>query len=481
MNEDEQFVETQRDRENMEDEDQKAPPTELSAEDKARAEAEARRQKILSKAGNRLGLVTGETPRTEVSTTIETSNEAEAEAPSKSGKLAAMRRRRFKKGAASSKKEDLGDAGANVKDTVSEPSHGATASLGPSPGQTSNDQTTQGALKPKGDDAVEGDSTPSGDDASTDLPKKKYMGVAKMRRKMIKERQAKEEAEASENEPSSLEHKVATRKTRKISALPIAMYVTTVLLLFLAGLDIGLQQGSIDYTGPGLAVHSQLAPVRLLETLTSGRSGESSSSSKLDDQTAYDDNVDQTENEFDEEVPKTEESGGKIDPLFQVDLDQYTRGPGLLMMAGRFAVACHRVNLSIFYYFPLSIAQRMQSTATALLQSPLMLFLVALAIRHAVGKLLLGADLPEIVNDENDGKDVLAMAQNFAKSFILKSFPTMVSLYDAWAHLRSDMYVILCGLFVGIAWVHQFQIPEISALLGGAQEAAGTDKGSDEL
>jgi len=35
-----------------------------------------------------------------------------------------------------------------------------------------------------------------------------------------------------------------------------------------------------------------------------------------------------------------------------------------------------------------------------------------------------------------------------------KTFPTAVGLYVAWKHLRADMYVITCGLMVGLAIAH---------------------------
>ncbi|KAL7581757.1 hypothetical protein ACA910_022292 [Epithemia clementina (nom. ined.)] len=455
----------------MQDEDTNAFIVEQSEEDRARAEAEARRQKIMEEAGNRMDMVTGVTPRpTTTDEAVSTTEEAKAEAPSKSDKLAAMRRRRFKKKAASSKedasKEDAsgGETGTstaaqgnNTTTTAKDSSNVTTSDEAASMGElqeSSNEQTTEGFSK----------ATEEDDGA----PKKKYVGVAKMRRRMIKERQAKEEAEAAAKESSGmaqsasgidvLSPQLAKRVTRKISVLPIIMHLVTVLLLFFAGLDIGLQQSRIQYSTPDLLVNKEITPIRRLEVLSRGCITEAFSLKSLEtvveeDRASYEDSP--IANEFDEEFPQLEKQGDNIDPLFQVDLDKYTEGPGVFMMAGRFAVACHRVNLSIFYHFPLNLFQRLLATLSALVQSPPMLFLLALAIRQAIGKLVLGADLP-VIEEEKQGKDVIGTVKNFAKSFVQKAFPTAVTFYDAWVHLRSDMYVILCGLFIGIAWYHQF-------------------------
>jgi len=237
--------------------------------------------------------------------------------------------------------------------------------------------------------------------------------------------------------------------------VPITMYIVTVLMLFLAGLDIGLQQNKIEYALTGVVVHDELAPKQELRILNifSGWSSkkETPKSFETSDPLAYDAGA---EEEFDADDDGTKKTDGEnIDPLFQVDLDALTAGPGLFMMMGRFAVACHRLNLSVFYYWPLSMFAKMAS----LLQSPPMLCIIALAIRQAIGKTILGADLPAAVEDESQHKDVMSMVKSFVKNFILRAFPTAANLYDAWVHLRADMYVILCGLFVGIAWHHQFR------------------------
>jgi hypothetical protein len=143
-----------------------------------------------------------------------------------------------------------------------------------------------------------------------------------------------------------------------------------------------------------------------------------------------------------------------LDPLFGLDLDKMTEGPGLLMLLARGAIYLHRINLAIFYYFPRRIAMAMLGMLQPLLHTPPIMAIVAVTVRQLIGKIVLGAKLPSKVTDEKKKSDIMSMIKNMVKSFILSSFPTMVSMYDMWVHLRADMYIVLCGLFVGVVWNH---------------------------
>jgi xanthosine utilization system XapX-like protein len=128
-----------------------------------------------------------------------------------------------------------------------------------------------------------------------------------------------------------------------------------------------------------------------------------------------------------------------------------TRGTGLYFTLARFAVAVHRFHLSIFYYGP----QRLfHALVTMVTPAPPIFCLVAIVIRQFIGKTILGAKLPSKVDDETQHKDVMSMIKNFVVNFVLRAFPTAVTVYDVWTHLRADMYVVLCGFFVGIAFSH---------------------------
>lgn len=253
------------------------------------------------------------------------------------------------------------------------------------------------------------------------------------------------------------------------------MSAVTVLLLFLAGLDVGLHQGQIDYGIQKnlLRVHTELAPREFGIRIQGAFDGFFTSSTAK--RTLVQDDTDPNVEEIDEfSVPsKSEEVVSNIDPLFGVDLDQYTKGDSLYFVAARFAVQCHRVNLAIFYYLPLKIFTGIASSIWQLIDSPPLFCLVAIVIRQFIGKTILGAKIPVVQGDEaTKSKDVLSMAKSFASNFITKSFPTAVLLYDAFSHVRSDMYVVLCGYLVGVAYMHS---TDDGFLAGWRRQQVGSD------
>jgi hypothetical protein len=136
-------------------------------------------------------------------------------------------------------------------------------------------------------------------------------------------------------------------------------------------------------------------------------------------------------------------------------------------MLARGAVNIHRLILRVFYYLPMSVLRTMIAIPQQLLATPPALCIVSLFVRQAA-KLVFGANLPDPARSKKDTKDVLGMMRQSVMTFLSNSFPTAVSLYDIWTHLRSDMYVILCGVFVGLAYTHHI----------GSDESYGI---SDEL
>jgi len=289
------------------------------------------------------------------------------------------------------------------------------------------------------------------------------MGVAKMRRKMIKEKQQQKQGTEEEEEG---QEDAATRavptKYSKLSppktTFPVMMHLLTVLFLFLAGFEVGLQQNVIEYRND-VTVHQTLAPQHELRLLNQGVSLSYFSSTPTiakGDVATEEPPKPYVSNEDEDEFTSSDESDTlkeeNIDPLFGIDLDNLTAGPGFFMMMGRFAVSVHRLILSMVYYLPI----RIWNNILALIASPPILCLVALAIRQ--GSLVLGGKLPEATADDSkmssQPQDIMASIKNLVTNFVLKSFPTATKLYEAWTHLRSDMYVVMCGLFVGLVWHH---------------------------
>ena len=421
-------------------------------EEKARAEAEARRQRILNKADDRMDAVSG----------IPT----DATVTSTSSKMAAMRRRRFKKKAAAS---------ATTEET--------------------NKEEPKQEEKPKAEEVVEEVNTPGVEaDLTSAGQKKKYMGVAKMRRKMVLEKRQQEETSASNQ---AAPHLAVSGKKRTVDKIPILMHAIVVFLLFAAGLDVGLQQG-MDYGSDAIiVVKTGLAPretkfFRLIPKVIRDKAGiqvpgiDDEKPIKIEENLKAD-NAEyevSSEDEFGDHgtaATKETEKEENIDPLFGLDLDKVTAGSGLLMSLGRFAVSVHRLNLKIFYYFPRSIVFGIYTTFLQFLQLPPLLCIIALTLRQVVGKVILGAKLPDKVDDEKEHKDTISTVKKFVTGFVLKSFPTASSLYNAWVHLRADMYIVVCGLMVGLAWTHSHLGVEIDTAKETATETVTETVGTDEL
>lgn len=407
-----------------------------AAAEEARAKAEARRKRILEKSRQRMGIVSGEQVK---STTVaedaaaaeETAaaTDSAAAASSGSARMAAMRRRRLakKKEAAAAIKEDTTPEEAVVKKVE------APAAVCEAPAV----ETVKEVAKPTAETPA-----PSSTEASSE--KRKYKGVAAMRRQKNRERAAKEAQERSEE---LAKNAPVMKKRAAIYKLPIIMHLLTVLILFCGGLKVGLDQVVHEH----VEVHRELlAPqqhgfgvVKFIERRTSGRP-----QAALEDEWSKptEETVDEFAKDDDEEyVPN-------IDPLFQLDLDKFTQGDSIFMVIARFAVSIHRLNLYFLYHLPISIMNALLKIPTKLINTPPLLFAFAIIVRQ-FAKHVLGAALPEEAKAAKK-EDVLAMIKNAILSFLSTSFPTAVGMYQAFIDLRQDMFVLLCGVFVGLTWNH---------------------------
>jgi hypothetical protein len=466
-------------------------PSALSYEDaaaeNARAQAEARRRRILEKADKRLGVVSGEQPIEETEKKSSASNAA---------RIRAARARRYgKKGGT----DPTAPAGSGTPESP-DPSATDTTSSGSSSsniiitgGATSAEtapklveeavaspvtpaETTSGSETKEPDEPPETPAVQSEEGEQVLTSKKKYQGVAKMRRKMIAKKKMEESEETSGVPSSGTNMSVtATVPPKKVAVLPVCMHIATVLLLYGAGFDVGFQQFHED-----IQIHTRSAvqeygipfvhrqPWKPLTQLVSKSDGIHALEEKYPSQLGKDLDVDEFQEVEEENVPI-------IDPLFGIDLDELTKGPGVLNQLARGAIAIHRSILWIAYLTPLAIFNSLIAIPLALIRMPPVLCVVAILMRQVVGKAILGAAIPEAGADGNsDGGnniEVISMAMNFIKTSMMTAFPTLMALYDAFTHLRTDMYIVLCGVFCGLAWTHlNVPVTDPTAAVGGKDE-----------
>lgn len=408
------------------------------AAEKARADADARRQRILEKSRERMGVVSGEKP-------AEVLGDQDHDAPLGGSRMQAMRRRRFKKSAPTKETEDKTEDTSNEKPVE--------------PFETPAETVASSSNAPVEEPEMEMAKPPT----ETETTKKKYKGVARMRREALKKEKKEPEADNKTLGVAT----VPLVKRPSVLLLPIVLNLIAVLLLFLAGLDIGWNQ-VVLYE---VTIHRQLAPVQHGVGLLNRVKAFSSELTFEDPAKLLDTDSDEwsetTQEEFASHGVEEEEYISNIDPLFQVDLDLLTKGDGIFYMLARGAVSIHRLILRVLYYMPMSIFRAVIAIPRQLVMTPPVLCIVSLVIRQAA-RLLFGAKLPDPANSKKDSKDVLGMMRQTVMTFLSNSFPTLVSLYDVWTHLRADMYVILCGVFVGLAYTHHI----------GSDESYGI---SDEL
>eukprot|EP00980_Cylindrotheca_fusiformis_P023866 scaffold11076_cov122-Cylindrotheca_fusiformis.AAC.10 len=422
------------------------------AAEAARIQAEARRKKILEKAQNRMGKVSGE---------VGVDEEVKKQSASNAARIRAARQRRAKKKAASVESDSsrLVESTGNEKLEVqeSEGNDDPAEPIGKTATAVAEAEEATEATKPLVVDgsSAAGESSQISDSSQSEEPKKKYLGVAKMRRKLIMKKKAEEGKSEDTSTSNEFKSSVTKKPVSPIVRIPVYMHVVTVLLLFLAGVDVGLQQYHED-----VKIHEQVIFKEFGIPLIHGgplKNEDSISGAESLDSEVVPSTV-ELEDEFQSDQMDDEGAGGNIDPLFGVDLDELTRGPGILYQLARGAVIVHRGILQLVYFAPIAIFNSLLALPWALMQTPPALCLVALVLRQIVGKRILKAGIPRPEAEEKDsGIDVIALVKQGVTKYISSSFPTAVGLYDTFSHLRTDMYIIMCGVFVGLAWTHVAQ------------------------
>jgi len=450
-----------------EDDDADGTSNTETAMETARVRAEARRKRVLEKANSRMKYVNGEQIQDEEEKKTSRSNAA---------RIRAARARRYGK-----------------KSAAAEPSASAEASTSTSAPETEPEKVEPDSTKEK---IVEApiEAAASVEDSTSSVtaaePKKKYVGVAKMRRKLLAKKKMEEEnndpgASSTASSESSKAALAADGKSSKgniaasttsvgkallppvkVQTIPIYMHMIVILLLFVSGFDVGIQQFHADVdvrTQMAVQEHGILFlhrnPWQPLKSITTGRDPKETLQDKLSSSSSQSSRGD-LQDEFGEVIDE-EYIPPNIDPIFRTDLDDLTKGPGFIKLMARAAISIHRLILWIFYFAPMGFLVSILSIPTAIVQSPPGLFLLAVVLRQVVGKGVLGAAIPQASGDDGaDGKksknniEVLSMAKNFVKNFFTTTFPTLVTLYDVYLHLKADMYVVLCGVFFGLAWTH---------------------------
>lgn len=441
----------------------------------AAAAAAARRQRILDKSKARMEKVSG--------LQLQADDDDEETKTSSAARMQAMRRRRYKKGKAAKEEPKEGETAAPKADDTEaakpaestteekapetaaaaeepkeeEPAPAPAPDPAPAPAPAPKVEEPKAEAAPKVEEKIAAPSTETAEAADGVAgAKKKYKGVAKMRREKMLQKRKEEAAKAAEDEaknPLSENAAVQARRQKRAKQplMPILMYLFTTFLLFLAGLDVGLQ-----HADDKIVVNRDFTPNTFsIQKLNPFGSSEDNGPIKdLGSNADYTRDLSEESDEFttpDEDAVDADYMPN-IDPLFRVDLDELTRGPGVLNQLARGAVKVHRFFLFLFLELPVQVF----SLPTQLMSFPPVMCLAALTIRQLLGKMILGAKLPEPaeedVRNSKEMTDILSMIKNAVTNTIVGMFPTAVSLYEGFKFLKTDMYVMLFGVFVGLVY-----------------------------
>eukprot|EP01082_Thalassiosira_pseudonana_P000784 g1568.t1 g1568 contig10:2352168-2354118(+) len=600
----------------------------VSAE-KARQKAEARRLRILAKANERLEVVNGLAPAAELAespmgttatTTSSPSNNnsvaaeastVEARSPTENdnanndeGEAEGRGSKEEDESAAAAAGGDTGDASAfeSVK-SEEEPKKDEEATTSTKDDTPTTTTTVNDEEPPNLETVPSTTSTSSNippdekkeDDDSSNNPKK-YMGVARMRRKILKEQKAQRLKDISDSEAIGGGHHTDISMERELVAEMATMGVTasmvregstrvidavdstsaslggsfpgikkgkkrwysafvppmhlmprlvTVVLLFVAGFHMGLEPHRGDVRGSGLdgsiAPRIQFVETSLTKPWQYGMGGkvaymvgmkpssppsamptsfpvEAASFCTADgkaecvasgQQDEFDSNRanfrprgvdhDDAASEFDDPTFTAATSKqSNIDPLFQVDLDELSENAQLpfpISYMARLAIGFHRAWVYYLWTLPLSTFRSVLSLPKTLMSGwiryPPVVLILSLLVR-LVNKVILGNGKASLSNEEDgtSGKskgnsfDILGKIQDTAKNYVGDKFPWAVLVFGTLRDVvKVDMYVVLCGLLVGLVYPLNANSGVWTSWLGGEGSAFGQGKilGGGEL
>lgn len=428
----------------------------------ARARAEARRRRILESSAKRMNVVSGDVPATPAATDVsspeveenvvqddeddkdneEKATVVEDDEPKKSttgvsrsssSRLAQMRRRRFKK---EQKKE-------TETTTVSEEKKAKDDDVKEDQTEAQN-VTNDKPESPPETEETKPEPAPETNTGEQTGEEKKYLGVARMRRKRLAEKKKKEESEAMDT-TAKTKNIVRHTPTEKVNTLPIYLHLFITLILFSVGVQIGLNQHSHIVWEDGMVVNELSVKESMIfsyfkkeESVIKSFSVDISPDVGMEDEFS-------TDEFYEAEVEEN------IDPIFRVDLDKLTEGPSFFNKIARMAIRCHRAIIAMIMFLPQTLLSIPHAIVTTKCYP--YFFLISAFLRQ--GSVLFGATIPSKTDEdeESNKKDILSMMIAGAKDMIGRSVPGFSVLkffYNMLQEGRDDMMVVSCGLLFGL-------------------------------
>lgn len=438
-------------------------------------------------------------------------------------RLQRMRQRRFKKSAAAAAAAAEKKGEGETSDTTSTKNDEAKKNENKS-------STTETLNTNEKEPSTESTTTTNTSTDNSTGEKKKYLGVARMRRKMIKEKEGGKAGGSSDTNLTSIINsltgtetyfKLLTGLTRKQRTYKLSVFFQLVMFisLYLIGFMTGFQHTQVttfsvgeSASSPYIAInledsvpkmmksvlshehlvvleHSPLVrlfvpaktqesnegdfmfeePILMkrphLETTDDATTGTYTTSPESSDEFSE---FTISETEIDQMYARqaAAAAAGEIDPIFQVNLDQFTNGPGPIFAAARVAVKIHRFFLYLIIGIFTWLTQRMTCSPN--------LFAYAFVLRRISKWVGIASPSEKAFNSPLEeeitqclaeagpsdpstqilgGKDPVAMVTNLVKGFVEGIVPSsLMSLWGVWMDSRQDIYIVACGLFCGMCF-----------------------------
>jgi hypothetical protein len=288
----------------------------------------------------------------------------------------------------------------------------------------------------------------------------KYVGVAKMRRKLVAEQ--RQQQQSSEEKNVIEDDNAAILVPKALRHLPILLELLTIFMLCFAGMGMGWHTW-INNSGcfqsefhAGGKVNLKNIPFYFPKRNVTTPSRDLVTSSFGEQDTFVPSTGGDEEDEF-AEVPqpkkpvRTEDEasvdGDEDDEDFHFDYDKiYAKrtqqgGNPFDVFAWLISKLFSTITYSISVIFFMKWFKSCPPT-----------FLIMAALGRQVGRML-GGTYPQEVEESEEGSNGFDVFK-IAKKFISGSFPTLAKAYRFYSEARTDMYIVLFGWFLGLVLAH---------------------------
>jgi hypothetical protein len=202
------------------------------------------------------------------------------------------------------------------------------------------------------------------------------------------------------------------------------------------------------------------------------------------------------DSEFEDDDPGAAPPG-VVDAIFRVDLDALLRNanlPAPIEYAAKFAIKFHRAWVRCLWTLPTSLVRRLFALPRKALggwvANPPWMLGVALLVRFATHVLVGNGKSPFSLDSGKGGSDggggsgggigglggnmdILGKVADYAKNYAASTFPrTALVLGTLMKVMKVDMYVLLCGMLIGLA-ITPIEEDHSTGIGGSVVEAAG--------